>query len=96
MAYSPFGAGRFPAEGSRPAAKLLAEVARARRAATAHQVALAFLLRDPHVLAIPKAARAAHVEDVAAAVGLTLTDAETARAGGGLPAQGPRVAPDSW
>jgi diketogulonate reductase-like aldo/keto reductase len=83
VAYSPFGAGRFPSEHS-AGGKAMAEVARG-RAATPHQVALAFLLRDPHVLAIPKAARMEHVEDIAAAVGLTLTDAEAARVAAAFP-----------
>ena len=92
VAYSPFGAGRFPSEqvGRRQGA--LAEVARA-RGATPHQVALAFLLRDPHVLVIPKAARVAHVEDVAGAVG---PHAHGNGGGAGrwrrrLPAQGPQA-----
>jgi diketogulonate reductase-like aldo/keto reductase len=83
VAYSPFGAGRFPTEHS-AGGKVLAEVARG-RGATPHQVALAFLLRDPHVFAIPKAAKAAHVEDVAGAVGLALTDAEAARVASAFP-----------
>jgi diketogulonate reductase-like aldo/keto reductase len=43
----------------------------ARRAASARQVALAFLVRDG-VFAIPKAGRAAHVDDNAAAAALSL------------------------
>jgi diketogulonate reductase-like aldo/keto reductase len=74
VAYSPFGAGSFPTERT-PGGRVLADVAR-ERGATPHQVALAFLLRDPHVLAIPKAARVAHVEDIAGAGDLVLTDAE--------------------
>jgi diketogulonate reductase-like aldo/keto reductase len=74
VAYSPFGAGRFPTERS-ARGRVLAELARL-RGATPHQVALAFLLRDPTVLAIPKAAHVDHVEDVAAGGDLVLTDDE--------------------
>jgi diketogulonate reductase-like aldo/keto reductase len=76
MAYSPFGSGAFPSPRSRGGAALAA-VARA-RGATAHQVALAFLLRRPGVFAIPKAARVAHVVENAAAGDLTLTAEEIA------------------
>jgi diketogulonate reductase-like aldo/keto reductase len=59
VAYSPFGAGRFPS--SRTArGRVPAEVA-LELGATPYQVALAFLLRMPNVLTIPKAASAAHV-----------------------------------
>jgi diketogulonate reductase-like aldo/keto reductase len=74
VAYSPFGAGNFPAERS-AGGKVLAEVAR-RRGATPRQVALAFLLRHPNVVAIPKAARVTHVEEIAGAADLTLTEDE--------------------
>ena len=77
VAYSPFGAGRFPAPAS-ARGRVLAEVARA-RGATPHQVALAFLVRDSNVLTIPKAARVAHVEDVAGAGDLALTADELRR-----------------
>jgi len=76
MAYSPFGSGSFPSPRSRGGAAL-AEVAQA-RGATPHQVALAFLVRRPAVFAIPKAARAAHVAENAAAGDLILSAAEIA------------------
>jgi diketogulonate reductase-like aldo/keto reductase len=84
VAYSPFGAGRFPAPSS-PGGRVLAEVGRA-RGATPHQVALAFLLRKPGVLAIPKAARVAHVEDIAGAADLALTSEEIRRIDAAFPA----------
>ena len=66
VAYSPFGsAGGFPDErrfGDLPA----------RLGATPRQLALAFLTRRPSVIAIPKAARVAHVEEIARDVGSTL------------------------
>ena len=69
VGYSPFGSGDFPEPKSR-GGKVLAEVARA-HGVTAHQVALAFLVRDPHVFAIPKSAKVARVRENAAAAGLT-------------------------
>jgi diketogulonate reductase-like aldo/keto reductase len=83
VAYSPFGAGRFPAASS-ARGRVLADIARA-RGATAHQVALAFLLRDPNVLAIPKAARVAHVEDIAGAGDLVLTADEIGKIDAAFP-----------
>ena len=77
VAYSPFGAGRFTQEHS-AAGHILHEVARA-RGATARQVALAFLVRQPSTFAIPKAARVDHVVEMAAAADLVLTDDENAR-----------------
>ena len=76
VAYSPFGAGRFPAESS-PRGRVLADVARA-RGATSRQVALAFLVRDPCAIAIPKASRVDHVVDIAGAADLVLTRDEVA------------------
>ena len=77
VGYSPFGSGRFPkaqSEGGRA----LESVAEA-HGASARQVALAFLVRHPSTFAIPKAARAKHVEDNAAAGTLSLTEEEIAR-----------------
>jgi diketogulonate reductase-like aldo/keto reductase len=83
VAYSPFGAGRFPPANS-PRGRVLAEIAR-ERGASPHQVALAFLARDPHVFAIPKAAQTQHVEDVAAAGSLVLTEDELRRIDAAFP-----------
>jgi diketogulonate reductase-like aldo/keto reductase len=77
VAYSPFGAGRFPAASS-PRGRVLAEIARA-RGATPRQVALAFLARDRNVLNIPKAARVAHVEELAGAGDIVLSGDELER-----------------
>ncbi len=71
MAYCPLGSGdlaRHPA---------LAAVADA-RAATAAQVALAWVMRAGDVIAIPKAVSPAHLADNLAAVDLVLTDDEFA------------------
>ncbi|MGO4706325.1 aldo/keto reductase [Microvirga sp. 2MCAF38] len=66
MAYSPIEQGRILRH---PA---LAKIA-ARHGATPAQIALAWVLRDPHVLAIPKAGRRAHVAENRAAADLVLS-----------------------
>jgi diketogulonate reductase-like aldo/keto reductase len=67
MAYSPVGQGRLPKS---PA---LSSVAK-RHGATAFQVALAWVLRDPMIIGIPKAADPAHVNNNRRALDLVLTD----------------------
>ncbi len=85
VAYSPFGHDSFP--GPRSAGgRVLAEIAHA-HGATPRQVALAFLIRRPHVFAIPKAATLAHVEENAGAGDLQLTPDEIARIDAGVPAR---------
>ena len=71
VAYSPFGSGAFPKS------KKLEELARA-RGVTPHQLALAFLVRDPSVIAIPKSSNVDHVADLAAVGDLKLTADEIA------------------
>ncbi|HLY58586.1 MAG TPA: aldo/keto reductase [Stellaceae bacterium] len=66
MAYCPIGEGRLPP------AKGLNAVA-ARHGATQYQVALAWALRRPTVIAIPKASRQDHVRENRAAVDVALT-----------------------
>ncbi len=83
VAYSPFGAGRFPSERT-ARGRILAEVSRA-RGATPYQVALAFLLRLPSVLTIPKAATVSHVADNAGALDLVLTEEEIQRIDAAFP-----------
>ncbi len=68
MAYSPVGQGGKLLRS--PALKGIA----ARHGATAAQVALAWALRQPHVMVIPKAATAAHVTANAKAAEITLTE----------------------
>lgn len=82
-AYSPFGHDDFPAHGSAQG-KVLAEIAEA-HGVTPRQVALAFLTQRPSVFAIPKAGKVAHVEDNAGALGLALSEAETARIDAAFP-----------
>jgi diketogulonate reductase-like aldo/keto reductase len=83
VGYSPFGSGHFPRPNSK-GGKVLAEVARA-HGATERQVALAFLVRLPSLLSIPKASRAEHVEDNAGAAGVKLTADDLARIDAAFP-----------
>ena len=77
VAYSPFGHDSFP--GPRSAGgRVLAEIAKA-HGATPRQVALRFLVRSPHVFAIPKASNPEHAAENAAAGGLELSSSEIAR-----------------
>jgi len=66
MAYSPLGQGRLPHS---PALSAVAE----RHGVTPLQIALAWVLRDPMVMAIPKAADPGHVKDNRRALDLALT-----------------------
>ncbi len=91
VGYSPLGAGSFVDPWS-PGGKVLAAVA-GERGATERQVALAFLVRRPSLLAIPKASRVAHVEENAKAGALELSDADVARLDEAFPAGPPRGLP---
>jgi diketogulonate reductase-like aldo/keto reductase len=68
VAYTPFGRGDWT---DRPGGRVLETVAK-KYGATARQVILAFLTRDPIVFAIPKAATVEHVEENAGAGDLQL------------------------
>lgn len=70
VAYTPFGRGSYLRKGGTRRERL-EHVARKHRA-TVRQVALAFLTREPELFAIPKAARAEHVEENAGAGELEL------------------------
>ena len=72
MAYSPIEQGRLRTDG------VLAEIGR-EAGGTPFQVALAWVLARPGVLAIPKASRLDHVEANAAALDLALTQDQLAR-----------------
>ena len=56
-----------------------------RHDATPRQVALAFLVREPPLFTIPKASRVAHVEEIAGAVGLELTEQDLRDVAGAFP-----------
>ncbi len=89
VAYTPFGQtpGIFAAGNAQGA--VLHSIAAA-HGATARQVALAFLLRDPGVFVIPKAAGADHLADNARAAALQLSAAELARIDAAFPRGKPR------
>jgi diketogulonate reductase-like aldo/keto reductase len=70
VAYSPFGHNDFPSPRDK-AGEVLQAIADA-HGASSRQIALAFLTREPEVLAIPKASTAEHAADNAAAGGLVL------------------------
>jgi diketogulonate reductase-like aldo/keto reductase len=80
MAYSPIEGGRMSAD------PVLRKIA-AQRNVTAVQVALAWLLRQPGVLVIPKAGSPEHVLDNRDAAALELTDADLAELDAAFPAQ---------
>jgi diketogulonate reductase-like aldo/keto reductase len=82
-AYSPFGHGAFPSKHT-PGGRLLADIAQAHDA-TARQIALAFLLRQPSVFATPKASSVEHVEENAGASDIQLSQAEIARINAAFP-----------
>jgi diketogulonate reductase-like aldo/keto reductase len=71
MAYSPLGQGRILRD------KGLAKVA-GRHGVSPAAVALAWTMRHPHVVAIPKASRPEHVRENLVAAGLKLTAADIA------------------
>jgi diketogulonate reductase-like aldo/keto reductase len=87
VAYTPFGRGKFLRSGAR-AHGVLEGIAR-KHSATVHQVALAFLTREAHVFAIPKAASVEHVEENAKAGALALDASDVAA----IDAAFPRGAP---
>jgi diketogulonate reductase-like aldo/keto reductase len=91
VGYSPFGSGDFPQPQSK-GGKVLGEVARA-HGVTPHQIALAFLVRDPHVLAIPKSAKVARVRENAGAAALKLGRDEVARLEEAFPLRRGRALP---
>ena len=70
VAYTPFGRGQFPRSSSN-GGDVLERIA-AKYGATARQVILAFLTREPNVFTIPKSSSVAHVEENAGAGDLHL------------------------
>jgi diketogulonate reductase-like aldo/keto reductase len=77
VGYSPFGSGRFPSPRS-AGGRVLAEIAAARGVGP-RAVALAFLVRRPSLLAIPKAADPTHAVANAVAGDLELSPEEIGR-----------------
>jgi diketogulonate reductase-like aldo/keto reductase len=78
VAYSPIGAQGFRST------KALDEVAAA-HGATPRQIALAFLIRNPNVFAIPKSSLVAHVEENAAAAEIKLSDEDVRKIDAAFP-----------
>ena len=72
MAYSPVGHGRGLLENA-----TLGKIAE-RHDATASQVALAWVLRQPGVIAIPKASQEEHVRENARSIEIKLTNEDLA------------------
>jgi diketogulonate reductase-like aldo/keto reductase len=68
MAYSPVGHGRGLLENA-----MLKQIAKRHDASTS-QIALAWVLRQPGVMAIPKASREKHVRDNARSIEIKLTE----------------------
>jgi diketogulonate reductase-like aldo/keto reductase len=89
VAYTPFGqsAAVFDPE-TRPGG-VLADIAAA-HGATARQVALQFLLRNPEVFVIPKASALAHVAENGGAAHLELTEADVIKLDAAFPRGKPR------
>jgi hypothetical protein len=85
VAYSPLGSGRFPSRNG-AGGQLLSVIAERHRA-TRQQVALRFLIREPGVFAIPKAARVEHVRENAKAAELSLSDKELNAIAAAFPAR---------
>jgi diketogulonate reductase-like aldo/keto reductase len=92
VAYTPYGqsAGAFDTRTRH--GRVLHEIAAA-HGASARQVALAFLLRNPDTFVIPKASDIAHVEENAGAAALELSDAEAVRIASAFPSGKPRPLP---
>lgn len=89
VAYTPFGQTPGIFQAGNPQGAVLHAVAAA-HGSTARQVALAFLLRQPNVFVIPKAAAADHLADNAAAASLHLTEEDIARIDAAFPRGRPR------
>jgi diketogulonate reductase-like aldo/keto reductase len=92
VAYTPYGESAAAFDPGTPHGRVLHAIAAA-HAATARQVALAFLLRHPSLFVIPKAVKIEHVEENAAAAALDLTAAEIARLETAFPKGRPRRLP---
>jgi diketogulonate reductase-like aldo/keto reductase len=84
VAYTPYGQATAPFEARTKQGRVLAEIAAAHQA-TARQVALRFLLRNPETFVIPKAANIAHVAENAGALSLELSAAELTRIDAAFP-----------
>jgi diketogulonate reductase-like aldo/keto reductase len=84
VAYTPFGQSTTAFDARTKQGQVLHEIAEAHRA-TARQVALRFLLRNPETFVIPKASSMAHVVQNAGALSLELSALELARIDAAFP-----------
>jgi diketogulonate reductase-like aldo/keto reductase len=93
VAYTPFGQSPAIFAGGSKAGRALREIADA-HGATPRQVALRFLLRDPQVFVIPKAADVAHVSENAGAYSMQLSESDIAKIDAAFPlGKAPRELP---
>jgi diketogulonate reductase-like aldo/keto reductase len=92
VAYTPFGQSPNVFDAKSKQGRVLHEIAAEHRA-TARQIALAFLLRDPQVFVIPKASSSLHVEENAGAAGCRLRDTDLARIDAAFPLGRARALP---
>jgi diketogulonate reductase-like aldo/keto reductase len=89
VAYTPFGQSAAVFDPKTRQGSVLADIAAA-HGATARQVALQFLLRNPEVFVIPKASAVAHVAENGGAAHLELSDAELVKLDAAFPCGKPR------
>lgn len=89
MAYSPVGEGRLTSH------KTLTEIAR-RHEATAVQIALAWVMRHPDVIAIPKAGSVGHVEENYLSLSIHLTENDLQELDAAFPAPTRKIPLAGW
>ena len=89
MAYTPLGEGRLRNH------KALAEVAR-RHNATPTQIMLSWVMRNPNVIAIPKAGSIAHVEENARSLDISLTEEDLMEIDKAFPAPTRKIPLAGW
>lgn len=89
MAYTPFG------EGNLRNHEVLQEIA-VRHGATSSQVMLAWIMRTPNVVAIPKASNVAHVEENARSLNINLTEDDLREIDKAFPAPKKRIPLVGW
>lgn len=89
MAYSPVGEGRLTSH------KTLTEIAR-RHEATPVQIALAWVMRHPDVIAIPKAGSVGHVEENYLSLSIHLTENDLQELDAAFPAPSRKIPLAGW
>lgn len=89
MAYSPVGEGRLTSH------KTLTEIAR-RHEATPVQIALAWVMRHPDVIAIPKAGSVGHVEENHRSLSIRLTEQDLQELDAAFPAPSQKIPLAGW